>query len=124
VKADANAATWGGDRAMRKDDPMSLEGLHPIIEVAVEMGFKVRDNLTTCFRTERHIENAGPSLFFNVARNTFLCKHCSDVGGDVIDFICQYKGWSRREAIEWLAHRTEFDRQTRELYYTLGRKKK
>jgi hypothetical protein len=114
----------GGDRAMRKDDPMSLEGLHPIIEVAVEMGFKVRDNLTTCFRTERHIENAGPSLFFNVARNTFLCKHCSDVGGDVIDFICQYKGWSRREAIEWLAHRTEFDRQTRELYYTLGRKKK
>jgi hypothetical protein len=39
------------------------------------------------------------------------------VGGSVVDFVCQVKGWPREQAIAWLAHRIEFDRQTREMYY-------
>lgn len=96
---------------------------NPIVEVAVELGLRLRANTGPCFRTERHADNDQPALFFNVAKNTFLCRNCPDVGGGVIDFVCQYKGWERRKAIEWLAHRIEFDQQTRKMYYTKGKKK-
>ncbi len=101
-----------------------IEQANAIVEVAVELGLKVRKNLGGCFRTERHSGQEEPSLFFNVARNSFLCKTCGDVGGGVIEFICQYKGWERQKAIEWLAHRIEFDQQTREMYYSKGKKKR
>jgi hypothetical protein len=52
-----------------------------------------------------------------------LCKSCQDIGGDVVDFICQYKGWEPQQAIEWLAHRIEFDFETRQKYYVRGKKK-
>jgi hypothetical protein len=109
--------------AMDENEIKRIEQSNSIIEVAVEMGLKLRANLGPCFRTERHAEEDEPSLFFNVAKNTFLCKICPDVGGDVIDFVCQYKSWERKKAIEWLAHRIEFDLQTRELYYIRGKKK-
>jgi hypothetical protein len=108
---------------MEEKEIARIEQANPIIEVAVELGLKVRGNLGTCFRLERHLERKEPSLFFNVARNSFLCKTCEDVGGGVIDFICQYKSWERQKAIEWLAHRIEFDQQTRKMYYTKGKKK-
>ncbi len=94
-----------------------LKHLNPIIQVATEMGLKIRGNMTHCFRHDRHKETKAPTLFFDVAGNSFFCKVCSDVGGDVIDFICQYRHLDRQEAIEWLRHRVEFDRQTREKYY-------
>lgn len=93
-----------------------------IIEVAVELGYKVRGNLGPCFRVERHSPEEEPALFFNVAHNSFLCKSCNDVGGGVVEFICQYKGWEQEKAIEWLVHRIEFDQQTRKMYYTKGKK--
>lgn len=102
---------------MPENELKRLEQKNPIVEVAVEMGLTVRNNLATCFRTDRHTGDGAPSLFFNVAKNTFLCRTCPDVGGGVIDFICQVKGWQRQQAIDWLAHRIEFDRQTREMYY-------
>ena len=101
-----------------------LESANPIVEVAVEMGLKVRNNLGPCFRTERHLAEDEPTLFFNVAKNSFLCRTCKDVGGGVIDFVCQFKGWEREAAIEWLVHRIEFDQHTRKLYYSRGRKKR
>lgn len=107
---------------MKEQDIALIEQANPIIEVAAELGLKVRGNLGPCFRLERHPEQE-PSLFFNVARNSFLCKTCGDVGGGVIDFICQYKGWEREKAIVWLAHRIEFDQETRKKYYTRGKKK-
>jgi hypothetical protein len=100
-----------------------IEQANSIVEVAVEMGVKLRANLGPCFRTDRHAEGDEPSLFFNVADNTFLCRTCRDVGGGVIDFVCQYKSWPRQKAIEWLVHRIEFDQQTRRMYYTRGKKK-
>ena len=108
---------------MEEREIRRIEQANAIIEVAVELGMKVRGNLAPCFRTERHGQADEPTLFFNVARNSFLCKACKDVGGGVIDFICQYKDWKREKAIEWLAHRIEFDRQTRDMYYTKGKKK-
>ena len=108
---------------MEEQEIKQIEQANSIVEVAEEMGLKVRKNLGTCFYTERHLEEDGPSLFFNVARNSFLCKSCQDVGGGVIDFICQYKGWERQKAVEWLAHRMEFDQQTRKMYYSRGKKK-
>lgn len=108
---------------MKEQERRLIEQANPIIEVAVEMGLKVRGNLGLCFRTERHLGEDEPSLFFNVARNSFLCKSCDDVGGSVVDFICQYKNWEPQKAIEWLAHRMDFDQQTRKLYYSRGKKK-
>ena len=106
------------DREIRR-----IEQANPIVEVAVEMGLRVRGNRAPCFRSGSHPEGTEPSLFFDIARNTFLCKSCRDLGGGVIDFICQYKGWDRAQAIAWLAHRNEFDRETRSKYYSRGKKK-
>jgi hypothetical protein len=108
---------------MEEKEIRLIEQANAIVEVAVELGLKVRGNLGACFRTERHLGQDEPSLFFNVARNSFLCKTCEDVGGGVIEFICQYKGWERQKALEWLAHRIEFDRQTRKMYYSRGKKR-
>ncbi|MGD9366782.1 MAG: CHC2 zinc finger domain-containing protein [Desulfobacteraceae bacterium] len=108
---------------MEEHEIKRIEQSNAIVEVAVEMGLRLRANLGPCFRTERHAGEDEPSLFFNVAKNTFLCRRCPDVGGGVIDFVCQYKGWERQKAIEWLAHRIEFDQQTRQMYYTKGKKK-
>jgi hypothetical protein len=109
---------------MEEKEIARIEQANAIIEVAVELGLKVRGNLGPCFRVEQHSPEEEPALFFNVARNSFLCKSCRDVGGGVIDFICQYKGWEREKAIEWLVHRIEFDQQTRKMYYTKGKKKR
>jgi hypothetical protein len=108
---------------MEEQEMKQIEQANPIIEVAAELGLKVRGNLGPCFRIERHVEKEELSLFFNVARNSFLCRTCEDVGGGVIDFICQFKSWEREKAIEWLTHRIEFDQQTRKMYYTKGKKK-
>lgn len=109
---------------MKEKEIKHIEQANSLVEVAEELGLKVRANLGSCFRSERHLGQGEPSLFFNVARNSFLCKTCEDVGGGVIDFICQYKGWERQKAIEWLVHRIEFDQQTREMYYSRGKKKR
>lgn len=100
-----------------------IEQANQIVEVAVELGLKVRGNLGVCFRSDRHVGENEPTLFFNVARNSFLCRTCEDVGGGVIEFICQYKGWERQKAIDWLVHRVDFDQETRRKYYSKGRKK-
>ncbi len=100
-----------------------IEKANPILQVALELGFKVRGNVSTCFRGERHPEPDGAKLFFDVARNRFFCTVCSDVGGGVIDLVCQLRGWEREKAIEWLAHRRDFDLHTRNLYYGRGRRK-
>jgi hypothetical protein len=100
-----------------------LKMLNPIVEIAAELGLKVRNNLSFCFREQRHIGEDEPTLFFNISRNTFFCKTCEDVGGDVVDFICQFKGWEPQQAIKWLVHRIEFDYETRQKYYMRGKKK-
>jgi len=108
---------------MEEHEIRRIELANPILEVAAELGLKVRRNLGPCFQTERHLSDDEPTLFFNVAKNTFLCTACRDVGGGVIDFVSQYKGWDRQQAIDWLVHRNEFDHQTRQMYYARGKKK-
>jgi DNA primase len=111
------------DALMDEQAIKRIEQANPILEIAAEMGIKIRGNLGACFKTQQHTADEAPTLFFNVAKNTFFCKSCRDVGGGVIDFVGQLKGWTRQEAIEWLAHRIEFDRQTRKMYYSRGKKK-
>ncbi len=114
------------DNGQRTTDAQQIAGIeqaNQIVEVAVELGVKIRGNLGACFRRERHAGQDEPTLFFNVARNSFLCKQCEDVGGGVIEFVSQYKGWQRQQAIDWLVHRMAFDQETRKKYYTKGKKK-
>jgi hypothetical protein len=100
-----------------------IEQSNPILQVAVELGFRVRGNIAACFRTERHPEPEAATLYFDVPRNRFFCKSCQDVGGGVIDLLCQSRGWERERAIEWLAHRVDYDQKTRNLYHGRGRRK-
>jgi hypothetical protein len=100
-----------------------VEQSNPILQVAVELGLKIRGNVGACFRSERHPETERATLYLDVARNRFFCTSCPDVGGGVIDLVCQLRGWEREKAIEWLAHRVEFDKKTRQLYYGKGKKK-
>ncbi len=107
-----------------EQDLQELERANPIIQVALELGIKVRGSVGKCFKEDRHASDGVKStLFFNPARNRFQCRDCEDVGGTVIDLVCQYNGWERQKAIEWLRHRVEFDRYTKGLYHGKGRKK-
>jgi len=105
-------------------DLKKLDRANPIIQVAIELGVKVQGSMGRCFKTGHHPEaDEAMTLFFNTAKNTFFCKTCEDVGGSVIDLVCQYRDVGREEAIAWLAHRDEFDQLTRGRYYGRGRKK-
>lgn len=105
-------------------DLRQLERASPIIAVAVELGIKVQGSVAMCFNRQAHeSDEEKPTLFFNPAKNTFSCKTCPDVGGSVVDLVCQYRGWDREQALQWLAHRAEFDRFTHGLYHGKGRKK-
>ena len=109
---------------MEAKDLKLLEQGNPILQVAVELGVKVRSNMGKCFRSERHADGSDEfTLFFNLAKNSFFCKTCTDVGGNVIDLVCQCQGWERQEAIDWLNHRIEFDLQTQKMYYRRGKRK-
>ncbi|MDR3554307.1 MAG: hypothetical protein P4L55_06100 [Syntrophobacteraceae bacterium] len=101
-----------------------LERTSPIIQVAIELGIKVRGNMGLCFNEgRRHPPGEEMTLFFNTARNSFFCKTCRDLGGSVIDLVSQNRKFSREEAIAWLKHRREFDTLTKERYGSKGRKK-
>jgi len=105
-------------------DLNKLEAANPIIQVATELGIKVQGSMGRCFREAIHApacENL--TLFFNPARNTFHCRICSDVGGSVIDLVCQIRGWDRQQAIDWLSHRVEFHELTRQKFHGKGKKK-
>ena len=105
-------------------DLEKLEQANPIVQVATELGIKVQAGMGKCFRKDRHVlDSEKPTLFFNPAKNSFRCRECQDVGGNVVDLVCQYHGWDRQRAIDWLAHRVEFDRFTKKLYHGKGRKK-
>ena len=109
---------------MEAKDLKRLETASPIISVAIELGIKVRGSVATCFREQNHAGDANtPTLVFNPGKNTFFCKTCPDVGGSVVDLVCQYRGWGKEEAIAWLAHRAEFDQMTSALYHGKGKKK-
>lgn len=109
---------------MPEPDLKTLERFSPIIGVATELGIKVRGNVGRCFRKDQHLdESEAPTLFFNAAKNSFFCKTCPDVGGSVIDLVSQFQGWDREKAVDWLAHRSEFDQLTRQRYHGKGKKK-
>lgn len=109
---------------MDEIDLRKIEQASPIIEVAIELGIKVRGNMAKCFRSERHGGVDQPmTLFFNSSRNTFFCKSCQDVGGSVIDLVSQYRDLSREDAVGWLTHRSDFDLLTKQRYSGKGRKK-
>lgn len=114
-----------GDVDLNPIDMHRLERASPIVAVATELGIKVRGNVGYCFRRDRHPDpQEPPTLFFDPARNRFFCRICQDIGGSVIDLVCQSQGWDREQAIRWLAHRQEFDQLTRQLYHGKGIKKR
>jgi hypothetical protein len=111
------------EKAMEEKLVEQLERSNPIVQVAVELGLKICGNMGRCFYPQRHEPDTGATLFFNVAKNTFFCKTCPDVGGGVIDLVCQVQGCDRPQAIDWLAHRVEFDQLTKKRYHGKGKKK-
>jgi len=110
---------------MEEPDLKKLELANPIIKVAIELGIKVQGSRGRCFQEDTHpSKDDKPTLFFNPAKNTFLCTQCTGLGGTVVDLVCQYKGWDRKKAIDWLAHRAEFDAFTAGLYHGKGLKRR
>ena len=65
---------------MNDADIQKLEQINSIIEVATELGIKVRGGIGKCYHAENHPDHEF-TLFFNPSKNTFFCKICSDVGG-------------------------------------------
>lgn len=113
------------EQHLSPSEVQQLEQASPIVAVATELGLKVRGNVGYCFRRKRHPDpQEPPTLFFNPATNRFFCRRCQEVGGSVIDLVCQYQGWTRERAIAWLAHRRDFDQLTRKLYHGKGIKKR
>lgn len=113
------------DERMEELNLKELNRTNPIIKVAIEFGIKVQGSVAKCFKEDRHSsKDDKPTLFFNPAKNTFLCTECPDVGGTVIDLVCQYNGWDREKAIKWLEHRAEFDAFTAGLYHGKGVKRR
>ena len=109
---------------MEEIDLKELERANPIIQVAIELGIKVKGSVGRCFKTERHPDgNEELTLYFNVAKNSFFCKTCPDMRGSVIDLLCQHQGWERQKAVDWLAHRAAFDQLTQKRYHGKGKKK-
>ncbi|MEW6349273.1 MAG: hypothetical protein AB1646_09435 [Thermodesulfobacteriota bacterium] len=109
---------------MEESDLTRLERANPIMQVAIELGITVKGSVGICFKQHLHVEDEGkPTLFFDAAGNCFTCKVCPDVGGSVIDLVCQCRGWDRAQAVEWLVHRADFDRLTQKLYHGKGKKK-
>ena len=112
------------DTLMDKRDLKSLERGNPIIQVAIELGIKVRSNMGICFNVESHANDADEfTLFFNLSDNSFFCKVCPNIGGNVIDLVSQNQGWERQQAIDWLKHRIDFDAETKKKYYRKDRRK-
>jgi hypothetical protein len=117
-------ANYGSAMTHEQLDLKQLEKTNPIIEVAVELGIKVQGSMGRCFNEGRHgSEPDKLTLFFNPAKNTFQCQSCSDVGGSVVDLVCQVRGWDSRQATDWLVHRADFNQMTRKLYQGKGKKK-
>jgi len=109
---------------MEELELQKLEQANPIVQVALELGVKVQGSMGKCFKKDRHpADDEKPTLFFNHGNNRFHCRVCKDVGGTVIDLVSQHQGWDRQKAIEWLAHRADFDQFTKKLYHGKGRKR-
>ena len=110
---------------MKTKDLKLIEQGNPILQVAIELGIKIRSNMGRCFQSASHDDNADEfTLFFNLADNSFFCKVCPNIGGDVIDLVCQKQGWERQKAIDWLKHRIDFDLETKDKYYYRNKRKK
>jgi hypothetical protein len=106
------------DPLMDSKDLKLLEQGNPILQVATELGIKIRSNMGRCFQGGHHSDDPDElTLFFNLADNSFFCKVCPDIGGGVIDLVCQRQGWEREKAIDWLKHRIAFDVETQKMYY-------
>lgn len=109
---------------MKTKDLKSLEQGNPILQVAIELGIKIRSNMGLCFQRESHIDESDEfTLFFNLADNSYFCKVCSNIGGSVIDLVGQSQGWERQKAIDWLRHRIDFDLETQNKYYRKDKRK-
>lgn len=95
-----------------------IERANPIIQIAIELGIRIQGSTGVCFHKDRHGLKADQfTLFFKPVQNSFFCKNCPDIGGSVVDLVCQHQGWDRETAMDWLVHRNEFDQMTRKLYY-------
>ena len=113
------------DPLMKTKDLKLIEQGNPILQVAIELGIKVRSNMGVCFQSESHSDDTDEfTLFFNLADNSFFCKVCPDIGGNVIDLVCQLQGWERQKAIDWLKHRIDYDIETQDMYYRRNKKRK
>lgn len=109
---------------MQTKDLKLLEQGNPILQVAIELGIKIRSNMGICFQSENHTDDPDEfTLFFNLADNRFFCKACPNIGGNVIDLVCQRQGWQRQKAVDWLRHRIDFDIETQNKYYRKDKRK-
>ena len=60
---------------MEDRDLNKLEQGNPILQVAVELGIKVRSTTGICFRSERHVNGSDEfTLFFDLAKNSFFLQ--------------------------------------------------
>ena len=83
---------------MDKFDIQKLREL-PIESVSERLGLRVNRHKATCpFHDDQH-----PSLYFNVARNTYRCYACGAHGG-VLDLAMHELNKPFYETCQWLAN--------------------
>jgi hypothetical protein len=79
----------------------------PILEVASLLGFDVRGNRATCWRTSNHANgDADPSLRFHPRKNRARCFVCDmKYGHSNIDLVMAVKHCDCATAVRWIAER-------------------
>ncbi len=91
---------------MNTFDIDSVKLANPIEEVARELGIEVTNHRARCFCPENHKHgDRTPSLSFNPKSNSFCCRVCNDVHGDVINFVQMKLSLGFKEALKLLADR-------------------
>jgi len=77
-----------------------------IPNVSRDLGLEMKGTTVPCLNLAcRQKSNGNNSVNIDTWKNTFKCRFCDDVRGDVIDFVEKYTGLRKFDAIKYLAEK-------------------
>jgi len=92
---------------VRDPDVSWIKKFVPIKRVALELGFRIRQNRAKCWRIENHRHgDVDPSLRFHEKKNRVRCFVCDSRGGHSnIDLVMAVLSVDFRAAVRWIAEK-------------------